>query len=67
MAGKTKTTLTFSVDIEQPTDATIKYVAEYVMEALATHAGGLDPNDCMYDFNRDSLKVSLRKRETLYG
>jgi hypothetical protein len=67
MGRKTETILTLRVKMKMPPGSNAKYCADYVRDAVRSHAGGLDPDDVMFSLENESVTVSLLKKETSYA
>ena len=68
MSRKAKTTLTLRVRIAVPEGSNGAMVLDYARSALVSFAGGLDyQTDPLAKLDRDSIKVSLLKKETDYA
>lgn len=64
---KAKHILTLRVTLAVPEGATTPRVTDYVRSAVKTHCGGLDPQgDPMFELDKDTVKVSLLKRLTVW-
>lgn len=68
MGRKAKSLLTLSVKIAIPDGSNAALVQQYVRAAIISHAGGLDfQTDPLAHLDRESIKVSLLKKEVTYG
>ena len=65
--SKQQTTVTIAVKMILPKGANGATALDYVRSAVASHAGGLDPKDVMFELDREKTVVKLIKKETNYA
>lgn len=66
MSKRSRTTLTFSVQMPLPPGATAKDAMAYVHNALTDYKGGMDPAEPMMSMQANELQVKIINRETVY-
>lgn len=54
---------TFRVRVKLPPDVTREEMADYIQTAVANWVGGMDPDDAMYELERESVEVSFTERK----
>lgn len=54
----------FTVEVEIPEGCTVTEMKEYIRLAVRCWAGGMDPEDPIYDLDKDSVKVSTQRQNT---
>lgn len=64
---KVKTMLTLQVRVEIPKGSNAAEVMNYLRVAISSYGGGLAPDNPFFDWTKDSVTVSLLKKETTYG
>lgn len=62
MSKRAQTTILASVRLELPPGANTKAAVDYVRSAVRSWCGGLDPEDPMFDLERNSVKVALLQK-----
>lgn len=67
MSRLIKQMVVLHVQIELPRGVSVDRAVGYTVDALASHCGGLDPQDPMFALNRESIGVKLVKKETTYA
>ncbi len=55
------------IKLTAPPGSNAHMVANYVREAVKSHCGGLDPQDEMFELDRNTVRVSLVSKTTVYG
>jgi hypothetical protein len=66
MSRKTKTEITAQLRMQVPEGANVAMVLEYIRSAVSSYAGGLDPENPMFDINKEEFTMKLVKKETTY-
>ena len=52
---------TFKVSFDVPEGADVEQCREYILNAVQSWRGGLDPNDEMFDLNYESVRVTYER------
>ena len=64
---KQTTTVTLSIRTTLPKGSNVAELLDYVRNAIASHGGGLDPEDHYFHARDLGFTVNLVKKETTYG
>lgn len=64
---KQQTTVTLSIRTTLPKGSNVAALLEYIRAAVASHGGGLDPEDPYFNSKNEQFTVNLVKKETTYN